>query len=268
MNANMEFVAKALVQLEDELPQLVDAAVRANIAIQYHKKIEHLRSLEKEQEIARCCAETIDLISPYPVVKERLNLLLESSDLVHNFFVGMSTLAEQLGLPEITVQRLRSEAFQKQNLTDLRTVTFKHNVVDDMKSIKIQNIDFDFGEFGSLSAGIVLTAKGMIDDANPLWLAAGVVLIASLLYKASTKDIPQQEATVLWGLIRACDKNKQSTQAMILQHTNRERKKIGLEPLSKQQLGLSLNKLASYKVVKPVKNLTETWQIIEKVIIK
>lgn len=159
------------------------------------------------------------------------------------------------------VEQLRNEALPS---LDLKFVKIASGAVGKTTSIKIKNIDFDFGEFGTMAAGMIITSKELINDPNPFWLAAGVLLIAATIYKASTKEISQQEATVFWGFIQAANKDKLANETAIRDSTNVERRKLGLVLLTKRQVEASLLELKSIHSVKEDNGHPDVWQIIEK----
>jgi hypothetical protein len=186
---------------------------------------------------------------------------VNSTDLHTSYFKALADLAEELRQPTGVVEQLRNEAMPSLNL---RVVKITPGAIAKTTSIKVGNIDFDFGEFGTMVATIVLLGRDLLNDPNPFWLAAGVVLIASTLYKASTKEIAQPEATVFWGFIQAADNNRFSTEAAIRNHTNFERNKLGLTPLTKRQIESALLQLKSIHCVIPIDGHPDMWQIIEK----
>ena len=178
-----------------------------------------------------------------------------------SYFKALATLAEQLKQPISVVEQLRNEALPHPNL---RVVKIAPGAVGKTTSIKVSNIDFDFGEFGTMAIGIIFTGKQLIKDPNPFWLAAGVLLMAATLYKASTKEISQQEATVFWGFIQAANQDKLANEMTIRDYTNVGRRKLGLAPLTKRQVKHSLLELRSIHSVKEDDGSLGVWQIIEK----
>ena len=263
---SVENILMALDQIENDLPSLVGEKGWLKISKPFKEKLKQLRNSGEKKEQALLSTELIAMLWPYSGAIECLHAARHSTDLYWNLMTNFASLAVTLGLDTRIAQQLTEAASQSQALK--RMVMVKPGGIGKTKTIKIKNLEFDFGEIGGLAGGIILTAMDIIGEKNYLFMAAGIVIIAASLYKAISVEISEQEATVFWGFIQACDVKKEADEVKILKHTNAERKKFSLESLTKDKVKYSLLKLSSLNSVKAVEGKPDKWRIIEKYRIK
>lgn len=220
-------------------------------------------TLAGQESKMRASVEIKELFAPYDAARKRLDEAILEQEEVDSLLLGIAAIARQISLDSTVIQEIEAIARPGGRM---RLLTQKHPT--QAKSIKIRNIDFDFGEFGTMATGLVMAANDVVGEANPIVAIAGVILIAATLYKASTKELDEQEATVLWGFVQTCNEKKQASQADILAQTNAERCKIGLEALNDKQIRYSLDKLADIHSVSRVDGKSYVWEVVERYQIK
>lgn len=135
--------------------------------------------------------------------------------------------------------------------------------INNVKSVKLSNIDMGVFVIGSMVSTLATAAIGAIEKYNPLIIALGILTTILNVAQASTVKIDEQEGSVLWGLILAKNSTLGVDSDRVFRFTNLSRENIGLEKLEKKDIIESLNKLRLLKVVKKVRNGTEKWELIE-----
>jgi hypothetical protein len=65
-------------------------------------------------------------------------------------------------------------------------------------------------------------------------------------------DLSEQKASVFWGIIQARGEDDSVKELLIGQQANKERNKVGLEPLTEKEIVKSLHVLKLLKCVEPV----------------
>lgn len=131
------------------------------------------------------------------------------------------------------------------------------------KSIKFSNLRLEFGEMSEIAGGAMLAGYAAIDKPHPLIIAASLLLTIRAVMKAMTVQVSEQDTSVFWGFIQARDRYNQALEGAILDITNQEREKYGLEPLSQLQLRNSLVNLESLKSVERIASKAGLWRIVE-----
>lgn len=266
---NSRNILAALNNIEDELPSLVGPDAWVKISDIFNKKLDQLRGSNEELEQQQLSAHLIGLLAPYDDARERLKAAIfteaKQEDLYSSIMVDLASLAEQMGLQGVRA-KLDAEAL-KSSSEQIRVVFIKEGF-DKVKSIKLKNITFDFGQMSELAGGILAASSKILGDTHPILMAAGVLLIVRSLYKAVVVQIGGREASVFWGFIQACDKEKTASEAAIIKYTNKERERTGLEHLTSNQVKNALHKLASLRSVTVVGEKPATWRIIERYKIK
>ena len=148
-----------------------------------------------------------------------------------------------------------------------RFILMKTGGVGGAKSIKLGNIsELKILDFLETLAGILLIGGEDKYKANPIVVCAGLLLILHGIIKVATLEISEDEASVLWGLHLA--KNKQNNccdEQAILSKTNSEREKYGCEVITEKVMRKALSKLVSYKCVEHLtKPSRKTWKLKRK----
>jgi hypothetical protein len=266
---NSKNILAALNNIEGELPSLVGPDAWAKISDAFSKKLDQLRCSNEELEQQQLSAHLIGLLVPYHDARERLKMAIlaeaKQEDLYSSIMADLASLAGQMGLQGV---RAKLDAEVLQSSSEQIRVVFMKKDFDNVKSIKLKNLNFDFGEMSALAGGILTTSSKILGDTHPILVAAGVLLIVRSLYKAVTVKIEEREASVFWGFIQACDKEKTASEAAIIKYTNKERERAGLEQLTTNQVKNALHKLASLRSITAVGDKPATWRIIEKYKIK
>jgi hypothetical protein len=259
---NPEDILTVLTEIKEELPSLVGPDYWPEISESFYLKLDQLQHSTDELEYLQTSNELVNLIAHYPEARQRLQMAIQRLDLHHNILADLVSIAEQLALDADSVNKLRLEA-AKLTESQVRLVIMKVGT-EKAKSIKLKNLEFDFGEMTEIAVGIITTSNQIFGETNYLLVAAGILLIARAIIKAMTVEISEQEASVFWGFVQACDENKEANLLNILEHTNEERKKVGLEPLTENQIRNALYKLSSIESVEAIDHKSDTWRIIEK----
>ncbi len=256
------FEILAVEQLWNELPNILNEADYKCFKASYLKTIQDLEQTENESRQAELLLPLMNAIWKLPLVNNRLQEIRNEKSLLKPIILGLGAILSSLGLGN----RENIDAYIYNNR--VRTILIKPGGIGETKTIKFQNLEFDFGDFGGLAVGIVLAAQEAVEKKHPIILAASIIMIASSIYKASTKVISEQEATVFWGLINIVGSSKQATFQSIFRCTNSERTKLGLDLLTKEQAKASLLKLQEIKAIEMVDEKHHVWKIIEKYKIK
>lgn len=247
----------ALKNIENQLPDLVGEEGWKKIKNEFNEKIEYLRNQNVYKQ--SLIANQIDqLLSDYPKAREHFQIVINQIDTNRGTQLTLARMAKSLGINKDVIENLVT-AIETENL---RYVKMSTKGINKATSIKINNIEFDFRNFGPLVAETVLIVKEIIKDTNPLFMVAGVIAIAMTFYTALSKEIGEQEAKVLWGFIQACDENNEASKELIKASTFIELRKYKLDTLTKSQVSESLKRLAQIFTVTEFK--PGYWRIIEK----
>jgi hypothetical protein len=149
-----------------------------------------------------------------------------------------------------------------------RSVTIPQGGLGGAKSVKLRNLMVHTGKVAEFFAHSAIFAVHGSAHPSPLLTALGVVLLANCVREGMTVHIPEQDATVFWGLIEAQKNpgnNKSAPESDILALTNQERGKVHLGILPPEAITRSLHHLAAIKCVKKVAGNPVRWCIVEKV---
>lgn len=261
---NSKNILAALNSIQSELPSLVGIDDWVKISDIFSRKLDQLRHSNEDIERQQLSANLIGMLAPYDDARERLKaaILAESKqeDLYSSIIGDLASVAEQMGLKGVRA-KLGAEGLQSSS-EQVRLMLMKEGF-NKVKSIKLKNLTFDFSEMSELAAGIFATVSKILGDTHPILMAAGVLLIVRCFYKAMTVEIAEREASVFWGFIQACKKGKTASETAIIENTNKERVRVGLETLTSDQVKNALYKLASIKSVTPIRDKPKTWYIIE-----
>ncbi len=256
---NIAFVCS---KIRGELPLLIGTAAWAEISSSLETKLDQLLGSTSELERLQFSGDLVEMIAPYPAARTRVKGLLEMLDPYNGVLTGMALIARQIGTNEDIIDQLTMAALQATS-PQLKLIEIRKGR-DKGKSIKLKNLEFDFGDTTGLVASIIGTAASIVGQTNHLLMAAGILLAARTFYEAITIDLSEQEASVFCGFIQTCDTNRTANRDDILKSTNHERKNIGLKPLTKNELKNVLHKLTAIKSIQPVEGKQNMWRIIEK----
>src|SRR6185369_2515394 len=127
-------------------------------------------------------------------------------------------------------------------------------------------IEFEPGATMEFLAGLITTAaKDTLGAPSVVLQAMGFLLMVSSLYKATTIQLDEDEATVFCGFARASQRGDVGVkEEVILAHANLVRHAVSLKPLDAQECGNALYKLAEIRSVERVAGQVDTWRIIER----
>jgi hypothetical protein len=214
------------------------------------------------------------LIRQYPDARTRLSDEMRLQATVQR---NIAVQLRELGFDDEQVQGISPLAFigiqweadpdtipQNEDEIRSRTVTMQRDFSDG-KSVKFSNFELDTGAFMKLSAEFAMIGQDAIDKPKPFVIAAGVLLVLWTLRGEMTEKLTQQEASVFWGVAVACSHKspRVATKTTILEKTNAERGKVGLAPLTDDQLQYSLTRLLEVKSIQRVPGQADTYEMIE-----
>ena len=160
--------------------------------------------------------------------------------------------------------QLDSEQLPEIDEISERNISIKHGGLGTGKSIKLKNLSLDIGEMSEIAAGIMLAGFNIIDKPHPFVIAAGILFAIRALTKAMTVQLSEGEISVFWGMIQARDAENMTQFENIVQQTNAERDKSGLDSLTERQVLNALARLEQLKSVEKVAELSGTWRIVER----
>src|SRR5262249_20833947 len=106
---------------------------------------------------------------------------------------------------------------------------------------------------------------------RPVLIGLGVVLLAHSARGAVTINIPQHDATVFWGLIRAQERPGNAASAPesdVVAVTNAEREQVNLGALPPEAVARSLEYLEAIKCVEKIPGSSNRWRVSESYKIK
>lgn len=258
---NPKILMTAISEIKRDLPQLMGRDAWSVIEPDFEKYLESLRNSKSEHEQLRYCVMLVDQLKNYEPARLRLTELLKPVDVQRTIIKDIVVIAGQIGLPSDEIRKLQDVVSPNQSS---RLIVMKKDF-SKAKSIKLRNFAFEFAETSELFAGILALINTTVSNNNYLLISAGILLIARSLYKAASVDISEQDASVFWGLICACDKNKTASEKAIMRNVNKVRVGVSLEPLSLENIKNSLIKLSVIGAVKLVKEATPKWQPVERI---
>jgi hypothetical protein len=262
---NSRNIISALINIRSKLPSLLGTDNWVKISEIFNSKLDQLQHSTDDIEQQQLAANLIGMLASYDDAREYLKEVIaaesEQTDPYGSFLSNLASIAEQMGLEGV---RARLDAEALQSSSEQARVVFMKGNLSRAKSIKLKNLSFDFGEMSELATGVLSVGSRIFGDTHPILMAAGVLLVVRSIYKAMTVEIEEREASVFWGFIQACDKEKAASEADIKECTNEERLKTGLKPLDSDQIKNALYKLLSIKSVTPIEDEPETWRITEK----
>jgi hypothetical protein len=274
-------ILTAMTRLEPELPYLI-GETWANVQEQVSADLDALRRSQSGQEQELIAERLIDQMSRFQKAQRRLNSELYIQEAVKNDIeYDIGNIRNDLRCDDQKFRAsLHAMAFGLRWLIDpddipsqydleTRTITLNPGGVSGGKSIKFSNLSLDFGEMSAIASSGLLTGYEIIKDPNGFVIAAGVLAMISILFKAATVQINEQDASVYWGFIQIRDKkDNTATETDVIASTNQERNKYQREKLKEKDIQLSLTNLQALKSIVPVEGHPERWKLIESFKIK
>jgi len=270
-------ILAALDSLEGEMPSLTDEDAWETIKDEFLTLRLRLRGSNDPEERDRLASELIDLLVPYEHARDALN---EEIRLQHIRAVLRDTMetkllafAREMDLDEKMVEPSAAVALESimaepedsvVSEAGVRFIKIKEGGKGAGKTIKIRNFRLNLIMIGELAASITMTADKMIHHPDPQIVVAGVLLIIRSLTGAITIRLSEQETSVFWGFVLARDKDNKAEEGLITKYTNKEREKIGLQPLTNEQVKNILYRLKALKSVELVEGEQDIWRIVEK----
>lgn len=133
------------------------------------------------------------------------------------------------------------------------------------RSIKWRNLfHTDMRTLLEIAAGGVLTGADIAALPHPILIAAGLLIMISSFTRAFQIEFSEREASVFWGLIRACGRKKLAHFDAIVDKTTEVRCEAGLDPLSRVQVEAALKLLQSTESIRRVSKKPAVWRIRER----
>jgi hypothetical protein len=275
-------IVAALVSLESELPSLTGKEAWETIKDEFRTLRLRLRDSNDPEERDRLASELIDLLDPYEYARDGLN---EEIRLQHIRAVLRDTMetdllafAAKMGVDNkkiiepsaaVALESMMAEP-EDSGVSEagVRLIKIKEGGIDAGKTIKIRNFHLDLAMIGELVASTTMTVDKIIHQLDPQIVIAGVLLIICSLTRAITIQLSEQETSVFWGFVLARDADNVAEEGLITKYTNKERVKIGLLPLTNEQVKNILCRLKALKSVELVEGEQDIWRIVEKYRIK
>ena len=190
--------------------------------------------------------------------RQRLAAALRDGSLYEEVLAGVAALAQGLGDADGAAELRRLGGGGAARLLFLKEVG------EPAKSVKLDNLEFDFGALSLAAAGILGAVATVVDPAAAgLSIGAAVLLILHELYKMMEREVSVDDASVFWGLVRAGGAAKQADTAAILAAANAARAGAYLEPLTETALRRSLRALKHLKAIAKVEGKADHWRIVE-----
>ncbi len=268
------FVLAAVKRLYAVLPDLVGETAWNEIQDQVDAYIAALETKPNEYLVS---TQLVGLLAQYESARQRLAAEIKVQEVIsRNIAAQMQVIAQALGFDPTTTDGLSAAAYAHLEWEvdpatipapgedANRSITMTEGGVGGAKSVKFKNMRLDLGDFSKIAAGFVTTGFDILDKPHPLLIAAGVLLTIHALHDTMKIDLSEQEASVFWGMIHSG--KLKPTKTEIMNATNAEREKYGLEPLKEAQVRHSLVKLAQIKSIEQTGD--STYRIIENYTIK
>ncbi len=258
----------AFTVLQTELPGLLGAEDWQAVASAYQDHLSVLQHATDRTERLRAGAELMDLVNQNEEAKNRLAALLDFVDARRMVLLEIADLVKRMqhDTREVSeLQRAASEPLIKTKYVKM-SPGFKN-----AKSVKIKNIDIvldlysDYGQLAVLALGVVNVVEDIVAKDKEFVALAAILALIGLVYKEATVEIPEQDASVLWGLAEA---GRAATEERIRLVTNQVRHERHLEPLSADQIMNSLLNLRDIECVQKVGGTKDSWRAVESVVLK
>jgi hypothetical protein len=180
-----------------------------------------------------------------------------------------TALAEQYS--SLVMRMIDAVELEEDSARSRQVISITEGGVSGAHTRKIRNIAISRNKLYELCAhGLVTTAHG-IGHPHPLLLAAGVALLGYCAWQAAEIRIPEQEASVFWGLIQAHVLDPSAScipEPRIMEVANQEREKdrngirLGA-PLPAEAIRRSLEFLERIHSVALEQGQPPRWRIVE-----
>jgi len=257
MSQSMQQTRDIMHKLAADLPVLVGPAVWPGLEAELAELDAAWNRADDAGRAVLNARYVTALANAHPAMRPRLAAALGAISVYESMLTKTAALLEKMGDPH-AAEQLR----QLSHAGDARYMKLKP-VGEPTTSVKLRNIEFDFGSLSLAAAGI-LSAIATLSDPTTSGLAAGaaVLLILNELYKMMTREVSIDDASVYWGLIEAGDESKTAHLEPILIKTNAARTANHLEPLTETELRralLALERLRAVAAVAP-----GIWRVVEE----
>ncbi|MEA3334908.1 MAG: hypothetical protein U9R25_03295 [Chloroflexota bacterium] len=271
-------VLVALSRMEPDLPDLLSLEDWQADGDTFSAQLEMLRQSTDPDEQLAISQSLIDLLTDYPVVNDRLQTELHAQAMFERMLTTrMSALAETMGIesdavePSITaaMRAVHADVVEPSRSTDpSRLITIKAGGRDGGEVIKLSNLTLDLATMASLLANTTLIGASLLHQTNPILIAASILSLIVSFREGLSVELSEQDATVFWGLVKACDWDQIADEAAIISWTNYERERVGMPPLHDYYVKRTLEKLEDLKCIRPVKGRPDTWRLVDRYVIR
>jgi hypothetical protein len=261
MTTNPTITYETVRAMEPELPALVGPADWPAVAAELdalHAAWADAAAPAADVARLRLAARYRVVLAPYAAARERLYRAEGGLSLYDDVLGGVAALLAGLG-----------DADGAARATDLRQagerrILFLKAVGEPAKSVKLGNLEFDFGALSLAAAGILGAVATLTDPTTTgLALGAAVLLILHELYQTLEREVSADDASVFHGLIRAGGAARQADLSAILTATNKARDDARLEPLTQKEVYSALGSLERLKAIALVDETSDVWRVIE-----
>jgi hypothetical protein len=198
------------------------------------------------------------VLAPYAAARERLFRAEGGLSLYDDVLGGVAALLAGLGDADGAARAAELRQAGE------RRILFLKAVGEPAKSVKLDNLEFDFGALSLAAAGILGAVATLADPTTSgLALGAAVLLILHELYQMMEREVSVDDASVYWGLVQAGGASKQAGLPATLAATNAARAAAHLEGLTEQELRRALLALERMKSIEQVEGVVDVWRVIE-----
>lgn len=261
----------ALVRLQSELPALLGPKAWPELAPEVLSILTYLAP--SYDEIARMEA-AVDLheeLSPYAAARRRFNEELHLQAALQNMVEDdLAPVAAALGLDERARFRATAAALalvQGELAAPIaeeeqpRLVMLGVGGIDGGKVVRLRNLTVDFGRLGELTANVLLTGADMVGTPHPVIVVAGLFVIIRNLREGITAKLDTDEASVFWGFIQVCGRDRRAGVDEIVASTNQERVRYKLGELAPGKVTAALRELER---VGALKKEGDVWELVDQ----
>jgi len=257
MSLLAERTVEIVHEMAGELPALVGPAGWPGVARQLAALDSAWAAAGAPQRMG-LAAQYRTLLAPFPAARARLSAGLRGTEVYDDVLAGVAALLAGLGdaagAAHVAEMRQAGE----------RRIIFLKEVGEPAKSVKLGNLEFDFGALSLAAAGVLSAVAALADPTTTgIALGAAVLLILHELYGTLEREVSADDASVYWGLVLAGGEGKQADLPAILAATNAARAAAYLEPLSELELRRALLALERLKSIAPVAGVVDGWRIVE-----
>lgn len=265
MTTNPTITYETVRALGPELPALVGAADWPAVAAELAAL--HAAWADAAAPAATAAADVARLrlaaryrvvLAPYAAARQRLYRAEGGLSLYDDVLGGVAALLAGLGDADGAARAAELRQAGE------RRILFLKAVGEPAKSVKLDNLEFDFGALSLAAAGILGAVATLADPTTSgLALGAAVLLILHELYQMMEREVSVDDASVYWGLVQAGGASKQAGLPATLAATNAARAAAHLEGLTEQELRRALLALERMKSIEQVEGVVDVWRVIE-----